>query len=142
MSLAVLPLWIYLTALMIAPVVVWADDCLVHLLICSFWILSSLRGRWAAVSAPRKTGSSSPCCLDDPDLDQGGLRANIVQLLIEYTKWFVVYRLVAVSIDSIRNLRRAAFAFLFFGVLLAVEELAFAVRWPRLGRPGICLDRS
>lgn len=128
MSLAVLPLWIYLTALMIAPQL-WYGPMIglrPDLLIYSFWILVvAARGRFGQLFQFRAQDWFFFAMLVWMILTwiKVGFRANSVQLLIEYTKWFVVYRLVAVSIDSIGNLRRAAFAFLFFGVLLAVEGI-------------------
>lgn len=54
---------------------------------------------------------------------KSGFRDNSATLLTDYVKWFLVYRLTAASIDSVENLRRAAWAFLFFGVLLSLEGI-------------------
>lgn len=128
MSFAVLPLWIYLTVLMIAPQL-WVGPLIglrPDLFVYGFWFLVvAFRGRLGEVFRFRTQDWFFVAMLVWMVLSwiKNGFRDYSSLILIEYTKWFVVYRLVAASIDSIENLRRAAWIFLSFGLLLAVEGI-------------------
>jgi hypothetical protein len=127
-SFAVLPLWIYLTVLMIAPQL-WVGPLIglrPDLFVYGFWFLVvAFRGRLGEVFRFRTQDWFFVAMLVWMVLSwiKNGFRDYSSLILIEYTKWFVVYRLVAASIDSIENLRRAAWIFLSFGLLLAVEGI-------------------
>ena len=44
-------------------------------------------------------------------------------ILFNYTKWFVVYRLIVVTLPAIRSVRRALLMLLLFGLVLSVEGI-------------------
>lgn len=128
MSLAIFPLWIYLTLLMIAPQL-WVEPFVgLHpdLPLYALWMMVLVvRGRFAEVFRFKLQDWFFVCMLFWILLSmlKGGFRDYSTPLLIDYIKWFVLYRLTAASIDSIEDLRRAAWAFLFFGLLLSLEGI-------------------
>ena len=121
-------IWIYLTALFIAPQL-WVEPFIgvrVDLFIYPawlLWILATGRGRelvrfraqdlffigmlaWIVLSAM---------------VNAAGERT--VPALIGYFKWFVLYRLVFATITDLSRIRSALLAVLFFGMVLAAEGI-------------------
>lgn len=52
-----------------------------------------------------------------------GFQANSSDLIQDYLKWFVLYRLVIVSVPSMIELRRTSFLLLGFALILALEGI-------------------
>jgi O-antigen ligase len=127
-SFAMLPVWVYLTALMIAPQL-WIEPFVglrPDLAIYATWmVVLAIRGRFVDVFRFKLQDWFFVGMLIWILLSMlvNGFRGNSETLLTDYIKFFLVYRFTAASIDSVDNLRRAVWIFLFFGLLLAVEGI-------------------
>ena len=121
-------LWVYLTALFIAPQL-WVEPFIgarVDLFIYPawlLWILATGRGRelvrfraqdlffmgmlgWIVLSTMANAAGE-----------------RTIPTVIDYFKWFVLYRLVFATITDLSRIRSALLAVLFFGMVLAVEGI-------------------
>lgn len=52
-----------------------------------------------------------------------GFRDNSDKIIQDYVKWFVLYRLVVVSLPTLTDLRRTILMLLGFGIILAIEGI-------------------
>lgn len=126
MNLAVLPLWLFLTALMIAPQLWFGPvlDLRVDLLVYPLWLaVLTARGRLSEVFRFTAmdwalAGLFGWFLLSH--LINGSGAVGTAQLA-DYAKWFVLYRLLVASIDTPQNLHRAALVFLVMALILTVE---------------------
>lgn len=126
MNLAVLPLWLFLTALMIAPQLWFAPvlDLRVDFLVYPLWLaVLTARGRLPEVfrfTAMDWALSGLFGWFLLSHLVNGGGAVGAAQLA-DYAKWFVLYRLLVASIDTPQNLHRATLVFLVMALILTVE---------------------
>src|SRR6266850_121244 len=52
-----------------------------------------------------------------------GFHDHSADIIQDYVKWFVLYRLTVVSLPTLTHVRRALLLLLFFGLILAVEGI-------------------
>jgi len=52
-----------------------------------------------------------------------GFRPNSADLVMDYVKWFVLYRMTVVSLPTFSHVRHVVLLLLFFGLVLAVEGI-------------------
>lgn len=126
MNLAVLPLWLFLSALMLAPQLWFGPllDLRVDFLVYPLWLaVLAMRGRLAEVTRFDAMDWTLLAMLGWFLLSHlvNGSSANGSAQLADYAKWFVLYRLLAASVDSVDNLHRAALVFVAMALLLTVE---------------------
>jgi O-antigen ligase len=62
--------------------------------------------------------------------------AHTVSIIVDYVKWFVLYRLVIVTVGDLQRLKAVMLMVLFFGLLLAVEGVQHANHPEGLGWAG------
>ncbi|MEW6704303.1 MAG: O-antigen ligase family protein [Pseudomonadota bacterium] len=126
--LLLLPLWLYLIALFIAPQL-WLGPFLnlrVDLFIYPLWLVwLAGRGRLGLVFAFRAQdwfilGFITWVALSLVANQTPAHTALVIQF---YFKWFVLYRLTAASIDSIDTLRKATHAILVVVGVVAIEAI-------------------
>lgn len=141
MSLAVFPLWLYLTGLMLAPQL-WVDSMLnwrVDLVILPIWMAVLLvKGRLGGFFNFRTQDKFLAIFVVWVFLSVAinGTSHNFDRLFQTYFKWFLVYRFLALSITTPKELKQAILAFLFFGVLLAVQSIQHMASSSGLGWAG------
>jgi O-antigen ligase len=128
MSLTVLPFWLYLTGLMLAPQL-WVDSMLgwrVDLFILPFWLgVLLVKGRLGDFFKFRTQDKFLAFLVIWIFLSVAvnGYTDIFGRLGQTYFKWFLVYRLLVLSITTPKELKQATWGFLFFGLLLAVQSI-------------------
>ena len=126
MNFAVLPLWLFLTALMIAPQLWFGPvlDLRVDYLVYPLWVVVlTARGRLPEVFRFTALDWALAAQLGWfllSHLVNGGSATGAAQLG-DYAKWFLLYRLLVASVDTPQNLQRAALAFVAMALVLTVE---------------------
>ncbi len=123
-----LPLWLYLIALFVAPQL-WLGPFVnmrVDLIIYPLWLVwLAGRGRLGLVFAFRAQDwfILGFICWLTLSLVANGTPAHTATAVQFYFKWFVLYRLTAASIDSVKTLQKAAHAILVVVGIVAVEAI-------------------
>ena len=128
MSLTVLPLWLYVTGLMLAPQL-WFDAMLgwrVDLFILPLWIVILLaKGRLGEFFQFRTQDKFLAFFVVwvFVSVAINGSTYNFGRLFSTYFKWFLLYRFLVLSVKTPAELKQATWAFLFFGILLSVQSI-------------------
>jgi O-antigen ligase len=137
-NLATFPLWLFLIALMIAPQLWFGPvlDLRVDLLIYPLWLMVlTARGRIVEVFRLSTHDWVLLAMLVWFMLSHlaNGSNPNGATQLADYAKWFLLYRMIVASIDSPKNLHRAALVFLAMALVLTVEGVQHKLSAEGLG---------
>lgn len=65
-----------------------------------------------------------------------GFHERSTEILVNYSKWFVLYKLVSITVYSVDRLRSVALMLVFFAVVLAVEGIEHKIGESGLGWAG------
>jgi O-antigen ligase len=141
MSLAVFPLWLYLTGLMLAPQLWWGPmlDWRVDLFILPVWAVALLvKGRLGGFFNFRTQDKFMGLFVLWVFLSVAinGVTYIFDYLFLTYFKWFIVFRFLVLSITTPKELKQAGGVFLFFGLLLALQSMQHMTSADALGWAG------
>ena len=141
MSLTIFPFWLYLTGLMLAPQL-WVDAMLgwrVDMIILPLWIVILLaKGRLGGFFQMRTQDKLLAIFVAwiFVSVAINGATHIFPWLFQTYFKWFLVYRFLVLSVRTPAELKQATWAFLFFGILLAVQSIQHMASENGLGWAG------
>ena len=136
-------IFIYLTTLFIAPQL-WLEpfmDLRVDFFVYPLWLLAVFFAR-----------DRNPATLTSQDkffllmllwmvlsTAVNGFHDRSTEIIFNYSKWFVLYKLVSMTVTSTDRLRTAALMLVFFGLVLAVEGIDHKTSQSGLGWAGQAL---
>jgi hypothetical protein len=135
----VLIIFIYLTTLFIAPQL-WIEpfvDVRVDFFVYPLWLLAIFFAK-----------DKNPLTLTSQDkffllmllwmvlsTAANGFHERSMEILVNYSKWFVLYKLVSMTVTSADRLRAVALMLVFFAIVLAVQGIEHKTD-PGVDRPG------
>jgi hypothetical protein len=123
-----LPLWLFLGSLMIAPQLWWSPmlDARVDFIIYPLWLfVLAARGRLGEVLRFQALDGAYGFMylwVILSSITNGWTEASSLQVFL-YTKYWVVYRFTCASISTYKDLRGAGYAFVVLALVLAIEGI-------------------
>lgn len=136
-------IFIYLTALFIAPQL-WVEPFVglrVDFFVYPLWLLAAFLAR-----------EKNPLTFTSLDkffllmllwiilsMAVNGFQDNSMDIIVNYTKWFMLFKLVSMTVTSAGRLRAVALMLVFFGLVLAMEGIEHKTSESGLGWAGQAL---